>query len=510
MLAMGSVTAQVDEADKLEAVRTFQKFFRKYKEEAQQVEAVMTLKGNECPAAAEELLKLLKHPVAAVQNAALAVIETYRETATFQAWIDALPASKDAEQVATLAKLLGRAKVKAALPALQKVGTDPKAAPTVRFEVARALLLIGDPAAAPTVDLLLADGDPLVRMAAADCVGALKLGGLGPKITALLDDPEWQVQSAAIAAAAAVRPQAAVQPLIDQMRKSGRLRTECADALFRITGFDFGVDPERWQEQWSKLMAIEGWRIPTDEELAKKAESRKRTDEFYGKKSQTNTFAKIPTTSTRVLFIIDVSGSMDDLVVEHEKFQGYRDYKKFTVVKTELLNAIETLTQDTWFDIVAFASDLHPWRKKLVPANIVNRDAAKAWVGNLAPLGGVDQQDLAAAGLGGSANLAAGKTNTLKALLYIFGVDPDNPVKAVFTGGERVSIKNKIDTVYFLSDGRPSIGKLVDTKEILKEVRRYNEVFRIVIHAIAIGEFQKEFLKELAERNGGVFVDLGR
>ena len=59
--------------------------------------------------------------------------------------------------------------------------------------------------------------------------------------------------------------------------------------------------------------------------------------------------------------------------------------------------------------------------------------------------------------------------------------------------------KTKLDTVFFLSDGKPSIG----------QVRRYRadprrggsasiKVYQIVIHAIAIGQFQKEFLRSLA------------
>ena len=46
--------------------------------------------------------------------------------------------------------------------------------------------------------------------------------------------------------------------------------------------------------------------------------------------------------------------------------------------------------------------------------------------------------------------------------------------------------------------------------EILAEVRKHNELYRIVIHTIAIGDFQKAFLDQLARENGGVFVDLGR
>ncbi len=506
----GAGLAQEVDADRLAAVRDFQRFFKKFKEEAQQVEAVLTLKGQECVPAVEELLRLLKHPSGVVQQTALGVLATYHDAATFQPWIDSLVTIKDDIERATLIRVFGVAQQKAARPAIEAAIAQPKSSSLVRFEGMRALAVLGDGQVASVVEPLLADADPLVRMAAADCIARLKIVALGAKVVPLLDDPEWQVQTAAVAAVGIVRPQVAVQPLIDLMRKAGRLRTECADALFRITGLDFGLEPDRWQEQWSKLMAIEGWRIPTDEELAKKAESRKKYNELYGQKEGVTSFAGIPTTSTHVLFIIDVSGSMDDLVVEREKFQGYDNLKKFTVVRAQLLSAIDSLTQDTYFDIIAFASDLMPWKKKLVQANIVNREAAKQWVARLKPIGGTEDQELAQAGLTGLTNLAGGKTNTLKALLYPFGIDPDNAPKMSFTGGDKVSIKNKLDTVYFLSDGRPSIGKIIDTMEIEKEVRRYNEIFKIVIHTIAIGEFQKEFLKDVAEQNGGVFIDLGR
>src|SRR5690606_4446903 len=123
---------------------------------------------------------------------------------------------------------------------------------------------------------------------------------------------------------------------IDLLRKAGRLQVECSDALFRITALDFGLDADRWQAQWTTLMSIEGWRIPTDEELAQKAATRKKYDALYGRKDgASNSFAGIPTTSTNVLFVIDVSGSMDDLVVEVDKFRDYRDRKRFTIVQTE-------------------------------------------------------------------------------------------------------------------------------------------------------------------------------
>ncbi len=505
-----SLPAQADEA-RLDAVKEFVKYVKKTKDEALLVEAVLTLKGNECVPAAEELFKMLRHPSGVVQQTALKVLETYTQESTYAPWLDGLPKNKDAEQVALIIKVVGSAKMKSAVPAIEAAGGDPKAAVLVKYEAARALRTIGDAGQTPMLGSLIVDKEPQVRMAALDTVAALKATAHAGAAAKALDDPEWQVQAAAVAAVGVVRPQSAVQPLIDLMKQSGRLRVECAEALFRITALDFGVDPERWQTQWNNLMSIPGWRIPTDEELKKKAEGRKKYDALYGKKENTTTaFAGIPTTSTNVLFIIDVSGSMDDLVVEIEKFQGYRDRKRFTIVQTELMNAIEGLTANTNFDIVAFATDIKPWKGRLVPANVVNKDAAKGWARGLKPIGGTEDQSTALAGLGGAANLDAGKTNTLKALLFPFGIDPENPPKAVITGFDKTAIKSPLDTVYFLSDGRPSVGKLIETNEILKEVRKHNEIYRMVIHTIAIGDFQKEFLQQLAEENGGVFVDLGR
>ena len=500
-----------DDPARLDAVREFQKQWKKFKDEPLMVEAVQTLKAAECRPAAEELLRLLKHPSAAVQQTALAILETYREPGTYQAWIDELPKLKDQEQMAILVKVLGRGRQKGAVPAIEAVAGDAKASSVLKFEAARALHAIGEAGAAGLLGKLVADKEPQVRMAALDTITALKVKEHAVTALALLKDPEWQVQTAAVAAVGVLRVQEAIQPLVDKLREGGRLQIECADSLFKITGVDNGVDASRWQTWWEQSKSMKGWRIPTDEELVVKAASRKKYDALYGKTEKpTNTFAGIPTTSTNVLFIIDVSGSMDDLCVERERFQGrYRDLKRFTIVQTELLNTLDCLTPDTNFDIVAFAADTDPWKKRLVPANVVNREAAKAWVRGLKPLGGTDAQELSSVGLVGAGDLKAGKTNTMKALLHAFGVDPEKAPKPAVTGFDKNAIKSPLDTVYFLSDGIPTVGKLTDTNEILKEVRKHNEVYRIVIHTIAIGDFQKDFLEQLAAENGGVFVDLG-
>ena len=513
---LASLVGQTDER-KLDAVKEFKTYLAKYQDTARIIEAIHTLKTNECPEAATELVKLFDHKTPEVRMAAVSVLGLYKDEATFKPYLEQIAALKPFPGRAQIIESVGKAKLKSAILVFKEVlQKDKKLDTSARYAIARALMDIGDPAVKDELALLLQDAEAAVRMAAADAVAKLGVRGLGKELVPLLADATWQVQSSAIAAVSKTRTEEAIDALIDLMKKGGRFKEETADALFRITKLDFGLDPDEWTKQIKKLRDIPGWRIPTDEEVAKAEESRKKTDSYYGvKKEDKKTFGGITTTSTNLLFIIDISGSMEELVIEHEKFQaGYDDWRKFTIVRTELLNTISSLKDNTNFNIIAFATDLHPWKNFLVQANGVNKDAALSWVKRLKPLGGVEAQEAAAGGLGGSANVGAGKTNTYKSLMAVFGYDPDKaplqPVGPTTGGAVKISKESKLDTVFFLSDGRPSTGKFVDMNEILREVKDRNQLYKVVIHTIAIGEFQKDFMKRLAQDNGGVFVDLGK
>lgn len=502
LLVALAVPAQGDDA-RSEAVADFRRFFKTYKEPSQRVEAIYTLEGMDSREAAEELLGLLDHRDPEVRAAAGQVLAGYSDPETFAWIVGELPKQRNATKQALWIEVLGNAKVEEAVPVLVELVGARRVNAAVKLQAARAFGKIGDRSVGEPLGALLGDGDARVRMAAADAVAALRLQPLVESVIPLLEDKDWKVRSAAAKALGALRSQNAIEPLIALMRGGGRLQEDAAEALFSITALDFGTDADVWTAQWERLEAID-WRIPTDEELAIAVESRRRADAYYGK-SETTTFSRVRTTSTRILFIIDVSASMQDTVAEREKFDaGYDDYTKLTIVKTELERTIESLGPNTQFNIVAFASELNVWKKSLVPANVVNKSSATAWVRRLEAIGGGDSAELAGAGLRLSGSVESGKTNTHAALVYPFGVDPKKPTaKPSRKGGE-------LDTVFFLSDGRPSTGRVVDTLEILSEVTRINESFRIVIHAIAIGDFQKEFLRSLAKLNGGTFVDLGR
>ncbi len=503
LLGLTSALAQTAE-ERADAVKEFKRFFRKFKEVPQQVEAVRTLEGMESADAADELVDLLDHKTPDVARAAYEVLITYEATETFAKHLAGLVDMKDAGAQARLIRVFGQAGLRDALPAMLEVAGGKRVGDEVRYAIAKSMIdLKATEAAEQVVAPLLADGNPLLRMVGAEMVDVLRLRGHGAELVPLLDDSTWQVQSAAVKALGSIRYQDGVTPLIDLMEKGGRTEEECADALFSITGMDFGTDIESWRSTWDRLMSIEGWRIPTDAELEKAKASRKRYDALYGRREgEVPTFGGIPTSSTRILFIIDVSGSMSDLVVDKSRFDAeYEDYEKLTIVKTELQRTIDSLTDNTLFNVVAFATDVDTWKRSPVQANIVNRSSAKEWVRKLRAIGGIQDQEA------GSADLAAGKTNTFKALMYPFGVDPDARRPA---GGEEGAMENPIDTVFFLSDGRPSTGKHTDVQTILDEVLRLNERYRMVFHTIAIGQFQKSFLQTLAEQNGGVFVDLGQ
>ena len=516
LMAQTPLMAQTNEK-KLDAVKEFKTYLQKYQDAPRIIEAVHTLKTNECPEAAAELVKLFDHKISDVRMAAVAVLGLFHDDETFKPYLDQLASLKTFPGRAQIIEAIGKAKIKAALPVFKEVLTrDKKLDVPARYGIARALMDIGKPAIKDEITLLLQDPDPVVRMAAADTVAKLGIRGTGKELVPLISDPAWQVQTAAIAAVAKIRAEEAIDPLIELMRKVGRFKEETADALFRITKLDFGAEPDEWAKQIKKLREIPGWRIPTDQEVAKAEESRQKNDAFYGRKKEDKLkFGGITTTSTNVLFIIDISGSMEELVIEHEKFtNGYEDWKKFTIVRTELTNTITSLKDNTNFNIIAFATDLHPWKNFLVPANGVNKDAALSWVKRLKPLGGVEAQEAAQAGLTGTGNVGAGKTNTYKSLMAMFGYDPDKqplqPAGPLTGGAVKLNKESKLDTVFFLSDGRPSTGKFVDMNEILREVKERNQIYKIVLHTIAIGEFQKDFMKRLAQDNGGVFVDLGK
>ncbi len=465
------------------------------------MEAVLALLGAEEPGVVDVLVPVLGDKDADVARAAARVLASFETRPP----VDRLLArfekeKKESVRIGLLEAMRAGGYTNLGEPVTEALEDKSWA---VRRLVVLALTATGEPTVAALLVPLGEDPEPAVRCAVLDSLAALKADETVPVATSLIADKAWQVRSSAINALGTVRRTESVPLLIGRFDvEEGRLRLDLAEALLNLTAKTYGTRVELWKRFWETYK--DRFQIPTDAELAALRKAQAESRRKYSIEGAAS-FIGIETPSRSILFVIDVSGSMEDLVVEKERFAGgnYPSWARMDIVKTELARTIEGLESYVKFGIVSFATDTKRWKKKLVPANVINKSSALDFVKRLEPLGGNSKLDLAQAGLGGSANLGAGKTNTYGALSEALGIDTGK-------AGAKVKYLGDVDTVFFLSDGRPTAGQYIETKEILERITEGNLLRKVVLHTIAIGNFDQTFMRALAERNGGVFVDLGK
>ena len=146
---------------------------------------------------------------------------------------------------------------------------------------------------------------------------------------------------------------------------------------------------------------------------------------------------------------------------------------RITMLKIELAYVVHrVLSEDAKFNIITFAQEVQKWKKSLTRATDKNREAATEFVKGMQAIGG---------------------TNTYAAL-------------------EEAFKDKKVDTIYFLSDGNPSVGEKTRHSDILAAVRRWNRGRSVLIHTIGllVGRMLLEdkgrlveFLTKLADENDG-------
>ncbi len=481
-----------------EIVVDFQRAFPRFKERLERIEAVRTLESATSPAVIDVLAGLFKDRDPEVARAAEQVLGSIRAEEV-RAGVRARAAEeKDARTLSGLLRSIGAAKdgggASVARASLAHKDLD------VRLAAARVAGALRDKEAQPALLALAKEGENVLRITALDALGELGDPSAGAAIAAALPDPDWQVKAAAVAAARKVRAKETIGPLVALLRDEGRIAADAMQALVAITGDSYDR-AEMWERWWQRIG--ERYVVPTAAELKARAEALKASRARYGPVREDGTsYHGIETPSKRILFIIDVSGSMDELVIDRASFEGrgYKNYTKMEIAKGELARTIEGLGPNVRFNILAFAAEVIPWKKGLAQANIVNKSNALKWVEKLQPIGGSSAQALSSA-LGGG-DLEKGRTNTYGALSAGFDL--------AGRGTQDRYYQSEIDTIFFLSDGRPTAGEYVETRDIVERICETNRLKKLVLHTIAIGQFQKDFMRDLAERNGGVFVDLGK
>jgi len=510
LLVATGVLAQAQKSED-SPLALFKKYFGQYKDTLSRVEAVLTLENVEDPGVFELLYPKLgdKTVEADLVKAVVRVFVSFKTETQRKQVFETLKTEKAESGKVSLLQVITRGKWQDTSGVLPLLLADKSW--EVRRHTLHALLAGGDASVAEKVAAMCDDSNDAVRFEALDALTGFKSPLVVPKAIAALNSDSRQVRQSAFRALTLVRHKSAVEPLILRMSKEeGVLILDLAEALANLTGKEFGPKPEEWTKWWAE-QSKDTYEIPTPEGIAylrskRTAKSGSGSGWEIPKSKVGGEFMHIVTPSRQMIFVIDCSGSMEALVTEKERFEAgnYPDYSRMEIVKTELMRTIDRLEPFVKFNIIAFATKVKPWKDKLQQASITVKSSAKDWVKSLSALGGASKEDLAFVGLTAAAGLDEGKTNTYGALKLALGVNDVRTADASYT-------KVEPDTVFFLSDGRPTIGDYVDIDDILREIKSLNELRRVVIHTIAIGEFQKDFMQRLAEQNGpGVFVDLGK
>ncbi|MBI1850697.1 MAG: HEAT repeat domain-containing protein [Planctomycetes bacterium] len=336
-------------------------------------------------------------------------------------------------------------------------------------------------AASEALAQALTDHDARVRVAALDACGVRREAAMLVKVAACLKDDSWPVRSATLAALTAmgdVRAVGAMLPLLD--KEEGRLRDDLVHALEALTKEKLGFNPQAWRDWWQQHGAAPA---------AAAAPVPKPTPLTTGSKVPL-TYHGIATRSRSIVFVVDISDSMREGATDESIGDGGQANRegvkrsKFDVAKAELIRAINALDEKGSFDVVFFNDVVLPWQPKLVPSNRKNKDDAIAAVNKSYPSAG---------------------TNIFDALETAFGMAGGN---ANAGAGDKYG-KPLLDTIFLLSDGAPSTGRITDTGEILKAIAEMNKSRKIIVHTIGMGKLHDaKFMSQLASDNGGQYISL--
>ena len=331
--------------------------------------------------------------------------------------------------------------------------------PMVRLEAIESLGLLGSARARPVVQVFLRDPDIDLRAIAARALGRIGDAASIPALARALGDESPRVVESAAVALGRIDDVRAVPALIAALAKAQHGNLRVADAVTQALQHISGKAIHDDAELWSAW-----WAAVKDKTPFRKGTEKPGTKTVPGPR-----YFDFPVRSSRVVFVLDVSRSM-----------GWNG--RLAAAKKELLQVLGKLPKTTHFNVIVFSHGVWPWKSRLEPANGTNVNNARRWVRAQKPLLG---------------------TNTYGALKACFA-DPD------------------VDTIFLLSDGHPSEGRITDPQLILGAVRGWNRLRSVRIHGVALlkgpapaayqsvedQERSLWFMERLCEQNAGRFREI--
>ncbi|MCZ6691544.1 MAG: HEAT repeat domain-containing protein [Planctomycetota bacterium] len=286
------------------------------------------------------------------------------------------------------------------------------------------------------------------------------------RLRVALDDKLWQVRWQAVRALGQGEPSVdSITALIGRLpREKGRLGPQILKYLIRMTGVNLGPEHDEWKRWWE--WARETY-DPNKVDLATQAlgGGEKKT---VSRAIANNEYFGLKIDSDRVIFILDVSGSMQVLITVPPlggEATKPRTDSKINIARSELIRVLTKFPKTTSFNIYWFSTGWSSLWKSLRPAVRDNVSHARREINKIPAVGGTNIYDP----------------------LAVAVLDPN------------------VDTIYLLSDGEPNGGQFTYPEDIVREIAQLNYTRMVKINTIFLGG-TSDFMKELAEKNGGQYV----
>ena len=206
----------------------------------------------------------------------------------------------------------------------------------------------------------LGDRDPPCRSAGILLAGGLDIDRALHIVLQGCGDEDRGVRTVAAEVLGGMPDRRAALALVDRLEQESslRLRWRIVELLQTMSGKKHRLDPRPWRA-WAEGLAPD-WNGEASGPTARTG---------HGEVSAA--FAGLPILSERVVFLIDLSGSVWD-----ERSDG-RTRK--SLIDVELRKALEALGEDDHFNVIPYTSKPIPWKKGLVPAKASNVAKALKW-----------------------------------------------------------------------------------------------------------------------------------
>lgn len=277
-----------------------------------------------------------------------------------------------------------------------------------------------------------------VRLIAAEKAAAVDPEAGVEVVEALIADGDWRVRSMAFDAAKALRRGRLLGAMIARMAKEkGRLRWDLIEAVVDLADRDLGPDPAPWAAWWAANQAT--------------FEPAPRGGDSPVIPTTRGEFFSLPVVSERIVFVLDLSGSMREL----SPLPG--GLTKLDVAKEGMIRALRSLEPSTRFTILGLGSD-----------------ASGAWMMK-------EQRTL-------------GRTLKLRPALPAAVAEAEKFVRGLqckgwtnlWDGLEYAFEEPEVDTVYLYSDGGASRGIWTSGADIVERLRLMNRFRRVTVHTVEV------------------------